>query len=166
MKYFLSLLLLVIGSSVAYAQRNNLYASAFVGDGGNSLQGGVALGDYSLRRHGFIYPGGFVELGLFFQQTAGGVFSLNYDNAFALHKKDSRLDRKAVPFATIGYSRFSAPANGLNFGGGFEVHSRRDRDGCMHSIRLEYRQYWLPSQPRVQGLQVTFQHDLRPDECD
>ena len=79
---------------------------------------------------GFLFEGGYI--GPWANPKAGSaIFSANYMAAWAARKK-----WKAVPFATVGYSRLFGTGNAVNFGGGVDYHIRKTQ-----AVRVEVRDY-------------------------
>ena len=91
---------------------------------------------------GYLFEVGYV--GRWSNYTSGSaLFSANYIAAWQLPKSMSR----ALPFATVGYSRLFGTANAVNFGGGVDYVL-----GNKQALRIEVRDYFAFTAPR--------QHDV------
>jgi hypothetical protein len=95
---------------------------------------------------GYLFEVGYI--GRWSKHTSGSaVFSANYMAAWEFHKRMPR----ALPFATVGYSRLFGTGNAVNFGGGIDYLL-----GDKQALRIEVRDYFAFTAPRQHnvGLRV------------
>ncbi len=131
-------------------------AAGIYGSGDNAGGGGAYLGIYdaaSFRR--IVNPGLFVDVGMLGTTrttSLDGVFSVNYQSSYLLHRGADRLRKPGVLFVTAGYSRFFNNGNGVNYGTGllWRFPTRRS----FAAIRLEYREIYVPGWGRQPGIRV------------
>jgi hypothetical protein len=129
------------------------------GSGGKVNGGGMSLSFYNAGPFWRVLnPGANFELGLFGptpKTRADGVFSIDYQSTYQLHRGADRLYKPGLLYLSCGYSGFFTNGNGVNYGGG--VTWRLPRPKAQYStVSLEYREYYVPGWGRQPGFRLSY----------